>query len=403
MGQTLTEIAQTLRDADKKVQLIYAFNGTGKTRLSREFKELIAPKEVEEEAPEDSGVKMLYYNAFTEDLFFWDNYLDADKNRKLIIRPNDFTNWVLRDEGQGNNIITHFQRYTNDKLTPYFNEQYTTKDKDGKDIIVKAYSEITFSIEGGNEQKIENIKISKGEESCLIWCVFYSLLEQVIEVFNDAIKNESEPDKFKKLEYVFIDDPVSSLDDNHLIELAVNIAELIKSSKSDLKFIITTHNPLFYNVLFNEFDHQDSRYGFKVKHSKKRRLEKLDDGTFLLEDAKDSPFSYHLFLLSELEKVTVSGEIQKYHFNFLRNILEKTSTFLGYGKWEMLLPEESRSAYYSRILNLSSHSKHHGEEISVVEENDKRVLRFLVNEVIIPTYHFKSSINNNEAEGNDTV
>lgn len=44
MGQTLTEIAQTLKDANKKVQLIYAFNGTGKTRLSREFKRLIAPK-----------------------------------------------------------------------------------------------------------------------------------------------------------------------------------------------------------------------------------------------------------------------------------------------------------------------------------------------------------------------
>ena len=28
MGQTLTEIAQTLKDANKKVQLIYAFNGT---------------------------------------------------------------------------------------------------------------------------------------------------------------------------------------------------------------------------------------------------------------------------------------------------------------------------------------------------------------------------------------
>ena len=37
MGQTLTEIAQTLKDANKKVQLIYAFNGTGKTRLSREI------------------------------------------------------------------------------------------------------------------------------------------------------------------------------------------------------------------------------------------------------------------------------------------------------------------------------------------------------------------------------
>ena len=45
MGQSLTEIAQVLRDTDKKVQLIYAFNGVGKTRLSREFKELISPKE----------------------------------------------------------------------------------------------------------------------------------------------------------------------------------------------------------------------------------------------------------------------------------------------------------------------------------------------------------------------
>ena len=44
MGQTLTEIAETLRDADKKVQLIYAFNASGKTRLSREFRELIDPK-----------------------------------------------------------------------------------------------------------------------------------------------------------------------------------------------------------------------------------------------------------------------------------------------------------------------------------------------------------------------
>ena len=44
MSKTLTEIAQQLKDAKKKVQLIYAFNGVGKTRLSREFKQLIAPK-----------------------------------------------------------------------------------------------------------------------------------------------------------------------------------------------------------------------------------------------------------------------------------------------------------------------------------------------------------------------
>lgn len=394
MGQSLIEIAQTLRDTNKKVQLIYAFNGVGKTRLSRKFKELIDPKETEGEVLVQSYHKVLYYNAFTEDLFYWDNDLDGDlddnSNKKIKIHPNKFTKWILQDQGQDHNIITHFQRYTSEKLTPRFNDQY---------------DEITFSIAGGNDERVDNIKISKGEESCLVWCVFYSLLSQVIENLNISESDERETDIFNDLKFIFIDDPVSSLDDNHLIELAVNVAELIKSSLSELKFIITTHNPLFYNVLFNEFNNADSRFGYKPKHCIKRRLEKLDDGTFLLEDSKDSPFSYHLFLLSELEKAIdpESGNIQMYHFNFLRNILEKTSTFLGYNKWEELLPEESRRAYYNRIINLSSHSKHHGEEISVIQENDKRVLRYLISEVIIPIYHFRSTINNNGTEGNETV
>ena len=67
--------------------------------------------------------------------------------------------------------------------------------------------------------------------------------------------DEEDYESFNQLEYVFIDDPVSSLDENHLIELAVNLAELIKLSKSEkLKFIISTHNPLFYNVLHNELN-----------------------------------------------------------------------------------------------------------------------------------------------------
>lgn len=376
MGQSLTEIAQTLRDADKKVQLIYAFNGSGKTRLSREFKQLIAPKEHVPEQEGESDIKILYYNAFTEDLFFWDNDLEADSDRKLKIQPNSFTNWVLREQGQDRNIVENFQLLTNDKLTPQFNEEFT---------------EVRFSFERGNEGDTEFVKISKGEESCFIWSVFFSLMEQVVSVLNITEKENRETDQYDKLEYIFIDDPVSSLDDTHLIELAVNISELIKSSHSDLKFIITTHNPLFYNVLFNEFN--------RVKKTKKWILEKLNDGTFSINELEsDSPFSYHLFLLAELEKAILpTGEIKKFHFNFLRNILEKTSTFLGYNKWEELLPQESREAYYRRIINLSSHSKHHGEEIAIVDDNDKRVLGFLVNE-IKRMYGFKSRINTNTTE-----
>lgn len=373
MEQSLTEIAQELRGANKKVQLIYAFNGTGKTRLSREFKKLIASKETGTEELAEAGAAMLYYNAFTEDLFYWDNDLDADSNRKIKIQPNSFTRWVLEDQGQENSIVAHFQRYTNDKLMPLFN---------------KEYNEISFSIAGGNDEIIEHIKISKGEESCLIWCVFYSLLEQVVEVRNISEPTDRATREFDSLEYVFIDDPVSSLDDTHLIELAVNIAELIKSSQSNLRFIITTHNPLFYNVLFNEFNRE--------KGSSKKILEKLDDGTYLLKDSKDSPFSYHLFLLSELDQVIKSGGIQKYHFNIFRNILEKSATFLGYDRWEDLLSNDAdgaREGYYKRIINFSSHSKFAGEEIPVISESEKSMLARLVND--FKTRHgFKTSTNN---------
>ncbi|HDT5218263.1 anticodon nuclease [Enterobacter roggenkampii] len=396
MSKTLAEIAQQLKDANKKVQLIYAFNGTGKTRLSRKFKQLIALRNEgdEVEQSELSRNKFLYYNAFTEDLFYWDNDLEQDAEPRLRIQPNSFTDWVLKDQGQDRNIITNFQRYANEKLTPRFNEEYKVKGKDGKEIAVKAFTEVTFSLERGDDEHSGNLKISKGEESNFIWSIFYTLIEQVIDILNVAEPSERETNAFDQLEYIFIDDPVSSLDENHLIELAVDLAQLIKSNNSDVKFIITTHNPLFYNVLHNELNSDDG--GYKKKCLDKYRMARLDDGTFqLVQQPNDSPFSYHLYLKSELEKAIESGQLSKYHFNFLRNILEKTSTFLGYKKWGDLLPKTddgTTNPYEARIINISSHSKHAGEEVADLTEDDKRVLRYLVNEINM-MYRFQQAEN----------
>lgn len=394
MSKTLTEISQQLKDANKKVQLIYAFNGTGKTRLSREFKELVSPKTGSEDTQHSELAEktILYYSAFTEDLFYWDNDLAFDAEPKLLIQPNSFTRWVLEEQGQDRNITSNFQRYTNDKLTPRFNEEYKVKGSDDKEITIKAFSEVTFSMERGNEAHAGNLKISKGEESNFIWSVFYTLIEQVISILNVPEPADRETRDFDQLKYVFIDDPVSSLDENHLILLAVDLAQLVKSNESDVKFIITTHNPLFYNVLHNELNSDDGDY--KKKWLDKYRMTKLDDGTYqLVSQPNDSPFSYHLFLKSELEKAIESGQLSKYHFNFLRNILEKTSTFLGYKKWGDLLPKTDdgkTNPYEARIINISSHSKHAGEEVADLTEDDKRVLRYLVNE-INTTYRFQQT------------
>lgn len=374
MSKTLKQIAQQLKSADKKVQLIYAFNSTGKTRLSCEFKRLIAPtKDDENQESSFTRNKILYYNAFTEDLFYWDNDLDQDAEPKLKIQPNTFTDWILKDQGQDRNIITNFQHYTSDKLTPYFNEEYTFKDKEGNDVIIKAFSEVTFSLERGDDENSGYLKISKGEESNFIWSIFYTLLDQVINVLNVAEPDYRETNQFDQLEYVFIDDPVSSLDENHLIELAVNLAVLIKSSQSGLKFIITTHNPLFYNVLFNE-----------LKNKVCYLLERFEDGNFALTEKdgdSNTSFSYHLHLKQILEKAIADNQVQKYHFTLLRNLYEKTASFLGYSKWSELLPDD-KQAYLNRIIQFTSHSKLSNEAVTQPSEPEKNMVALLLNHLL---------------------
>ena len=382
MSQNLEEIAQTLHDTAKKVQLIYAFNGTGKTRLSRALKKLVSPRPEDNEESEPSRQKILYYNAFTEDLFYWDNDLLDDADPKLIIQPNSFTDWILRDQGQEPNITKNFQRYANDKLTPTFNEEYQSQGDNGTETTVRAFSEVTFSLETGGDTASGNFKISKGEESNFIWSIFYTLLEVVIDVLKVPETEARDTDQFDQLEYVFIDDPVTSLDENHLIELAVNLAALIKQAPADLKFIITTHSPLFYNVLHNEL-------GMKQRSKKNGcyLLERLADGTYKLNikfgDANKS-FTYHLHLRRVLEEAIAENKIERYHFTLLRNLYEKTAGFLGHKEWGDLLdtvPGE-KQAYLNRIIQFSSHSSLSNEEVREPTQPEKQTVKLLLDNLI---------------------
>lgn len=380
-GKTVTKtVPLTTKEVEErkpvpKVQLIYAFNGVGKTRLSRALKGQIAPKINGEDdnggadGGELSRNKFLYYSAFTEDLFYWDNDLQGDSKFTLKIQPNSFTDWMLKDQGQDQNITTIFQRYTNDKLTPRFNPERREIDRDGKEIIFKKNSEVTFTLQRGDDSNSENLKISKGEESCFVWSIFYTLLNQVISARNDVEAEGAEARQFDQLEYVFIDDPVSSLDENHLIALAVDLASLIKSSQSELKFVVTTHNTLFYNVLFNELNS-------KVCYM----LERFDDGTYALTEKQgdsNKNFSYHLHLLQTIEQAIADEKVERYHFTLLRNLYEKTASFLGYPKWSELLPGE-KQLYLTRIINFTSHSSLSNEAVAEPTQQEKATVNFLL-------------------------
>lgn len=381
MSESLVEVAKQLHGNDKKTKLIYAFNGSGKTRLSRAFKKLLdtnsEANEPDINTTELARKKILYYNAFTEDLFFWDNDLANDETRVLKIHPNAFTDWVFKEQGQDRNVVEHFQHYTNSKLTPHFNDEYIYTNENEEQVTVPAFSEVQFSYERGNQETESNIKISKGEESNFIWSVFYSLLEQVIEVLNVKSVEERETNQFNQLQYIYIDDPVSSLDENHLMQLAVDLSSLIKKSTSSIKFIISTHDTTFYNFLHNELN---SKACFLLEASE-------DKTVSLVEKNGDSntSFFYHLDLKKQLEAAIAIDNIQRQHFTLVRNLYEKTASFLGYPKWSLLLPGENENqkiAYLNRIIQFSSHDTLANVRPTQLRPEEKQIVKFLLKHLV---------------------
>ena len=385
MTKSLDEIAKQLRDSGKKVSLIYAFNGSGKTRLSNEFKKLIASKSKDDHEKTLTRRKILYFNALTEDLFYWDNDLfnDNDPKYKLKIQSNSFISWLIAEQGDEDKVISKFHYYCNKKLMPKFDIEN---------------NQITFSFARGDDTPKENIKLSKGEESNFIWSIFHTLIEQVVAELNISEPSERTTNEFDELKYIFIDDPVSSLDENHLIQLAVDLSELAKDSPDTIKFIITTHNPLFYNVLYNEL-------GAKSGYILRKDENKNENERFDLDEKKggsNKSFSYHLFLRNLLEEVE-SKDIKKYHFMLLRNLYEKTANFLGYSGWSNLLPnDDARQSYYTRIINFTSHSTLSNEIIAEPTDAEKNIVKYLL-EHLINNYGFYIEKNIKEPQTDNTT
>src|SRR5258705_5046841 len=100
----LPALAQHLRTElqTKKFVLLYAYNGTGKTRLSGAFKDL---------GKNGNDRDTLYFNAFTEDLFQWDNDLENDRERVLKINRDSRFFTGLDELAMDNRISPLLNRY----------------------------------------------------------------------------------------------------------------------------------------------------------------------------------------------------------------------------------------------------------------------------------------------------
>jgi wobble nucleotide-excising tRNase len=310
---SLESLALRLRQIleDKKFVLLYAYNGTGKTRLSMAFKE---------EGKMDEGGDTLYFNAYTEDLFYWDNDLAGDTERKLMI--NSESRFIRGVKESALNLEERIGKYLERYVSFNFKIDYDRW-------FVRFYRE---------DQDF--IKISRGEENIFIWCLFLAICEMSIE--GEAA--------YEWVKYIYIDDPISSLDDNNAIMVASDLARLLVDERNEKRTVLSTHHGLFYNVMWNEL--------YRSKHRSFFLCHDSGSEAYRLQDSGDSPFFNHVAMVSELKAASDSGEIYTYHFNILRNVLERTASFFGYKDFSRCIIGIDDEVLFARALNLLSHGNY---------------------------------------------
>lgn len=360
---TFPNIAKELNEAKENVILIYAFNATGKTRLSVEYKNLT-------KNPDTGDHAGVYYNAYSEDLFNWDNDEEnggANKTLKVVPSSLNKLHSLLTEDAIKEKLIPFNPSY-NFYFTPY---------KESPDI------EFISFFKDGDENT--PIKISRGEERIFIWCFFLALFE--VEGWAD-IQNA----------HFFIDDPVSSLDDHNIFITASLLFDLIEKHFKDRKFIITTHHLGLFSILsdwlskgekssmFKETILAESRHkdGDTIVITKKETIENRYRICFLEKNSEECKLVgrkrgtqlYHLLLLQLLDEANKKDELFLYHFVMLRQLLESISSFLGKGRFGYVLEKiKIEEKKMPDIINALSHQKVYEPKIATMNDTEKGMFR----------------------------
>ena len=88
-----------------------------------------------------------------------------------------------------------------------------------------------------------------------------------------------------------------------------------------------------------------------------------------------------------------SGELYTYHFNILRNILEKTASFHGYAHFSFCIrkgPDEE-GPVYKRILDLLSHGNYSLFDPKEMVEENKEHFKNILNDFLVD-YKFNAKL-----------
>lgn len=359
----LRELAQHFRTElqIKRFILLYAYNGTGKTRLSMAFRDL--GRAVNRDG-ETTQRDTLYFNAYTEDLFSWDNDLENDRHR--VLELNDSSKFFngLRDLEMEVKIGKFLNQYADFSFYIAYDRKVPSDSSDGVERALPP-AVMFFRDRDQNGDPIP-IKVSRSEERIFIWCFFLAIVQLVLDG----------SDAYKWVEYIYIDDPISSLDENNAIAVANHLAQMLTQSDSGPFVVVSTHHVLFFNVLCNELRNRAHRHFLKGGAL---------PGGYSLVDTGAKPFLHHLSTLVELDKVQASGALYTYHFNMMRRVMEQTANFFGLDDWRDCIcaaDDDPDKTLYNRMINLMSHGDYSLYEPREMMEENKAHFRTIFRQFI---------------------
>ena len=358
----LKELATQLVELKKNIVLIYAFNGTGKTRLSVEYKN-------KTKAGNNGNHTGVYYNAYSEDLFVWDNdeINDGVNVRLQVIKSSLNEYHATLDEENLRAKLKLYKPKFDFRFNFYKNVadgiesiQFFLEKKD-----IKAEQEGKKLAETEDLHKTDNaIKISRGEEQIFIWCFFLTLFD--IEGWTGDGKQSG---------HFFIDDPVSSLDDHNIFVTASSLMNLIDQHFKTRKIIITTHHFYFFSILADWLMKGEKSGAYK-KQLQGFILKKNKDGIELV-NPKNDVFLYHLELLQTIKRAIDEKQLYAYHFALLRQVLENISSFLGVRQFSYVL-EQIGITDKDEIAMLTNTMSHKNvfryEAVTMVEDNEQKFI-----------------------------
>ena len=334
------DIAKQLFENPENIILIYAFNATGKTRLSVAYKNFTKNEN-------DGNHIGVYYNAFSEDLFVWEN--DEENNNENIRLSIIYSS------------LSQFHSFIDDKdieeklaiYNPKYKFRFNLHENPERGI-----ESITFF---NDEERETPIKISRGEERVFVWCFFLALFEV------DTWAGSQDA-------HFFIDDPVSSLDEHNIFLTAESIFDLIEKHYLKKRIIITTHHIGLFSILFDKL--KKGEKSDRYKKLTKPYILNTQDGNLVLNSLNNEVFLFHLHLMQTLE-TAIKTELYAYHFVLLRQLLENISSFLGVGRLNYVLEQikVENVREVGEIVNALSHKNAYRLQFNKMAEADEVVFK----------------------------